>query len=49
MVKCKFQHIFGNTSFNKVADVNLPVKNPGETILCSALMSNETRIILVSL
>lgn len=47
MVKCKYQHIFSNTSFNKVADVNIPVA-PGETILCSALIQNETQIILVT-
>lgn len=47
MVKCKYKHIFSNTSFNKVDDVNIPVA-PGETILCSALIQNETQIILVT-
>ena len=45
MVKCKHKHIFSNTSFKKTNEKPIP---DSPTILCSALINNDTQLILVT-
>jgi len=47
MVNCKNEHHFSNTLFKKEIDANINV-NPGETILCSTLITNQTQLVLVT-